>query len=74
MTRDEMIQAVSDTAVVEKDDCDRVVTSYHRVVEKEVKKQVKKYAIIAGGVAAFLGIFALIFYLLGKSSRCSDDE
>ena len=74
MTRDEMIQAVSDTAFVEKDDCDRVVTSYHRVVEKEVKKQVKKYAMIAGGVAAFLGIFALIFYLLGKSSRCSDDE
>ena len=74
MTRDEMIQAVSDTAFVEEDDCDRVITSYHRVVENEVKKQVKKYAIIAGGVAAFLGIFALIFYLLGKSSRCSDDE
>ena len=74
MTRDEMIQAVSDTAFVEEDDCDRVITSYHRVVEKEVKKQVKKYVIIVGGVAAFLGIFALIFYLLGKSSRCSDDE
>ena len=74
MTRDEMIQAVSDTAFVEKDDCDRVVTSYHRVIETEVKKQVKKYAIIAGGVAAFLGIFALIFYLLGESSRSSDDE
>ena len=68
MTRDEMIQAVSDTAFVEKDDCDRVVTSYHRVIESEVKKQVKKYAIIVGAVTAFLGIFALIFYLLGKSS------
>lgn len=74
MTRDEMIQAVSDTAFVEKDDCDRVVTSYHRVIENEVKKQIKKYAIIVGAVTAFLGIFALIFYLLGKSSRSSDDE
>lgn len=74
MTRDEMIQAVSDTAFVEKDDCDRVVTSYHRVIEKEVKKQVKKYAIIVGATAAFLGVFALIFYLLGKSSRKSCDE
>lgn len=74
MTRDEMIQAVSDTAFVEKDDCDRVVTSYHRVVKKEVEKQVKKYAIIVGAVTAFLGVFALIFYLLGKSSRGSDDE
>ena len=69
MTRDEMIQAVSDTAFVEKDDCDRVVTSYHRVVENEVKKEIKKYAMIVGGVTAFLGIFALIFYLLGRSSR-----
>ena len=73
MTRDEMIQAVSDTAFVEKDDCDRVVTSYHRVVKKEVENQIKKYAMIAGGVAAFLGIFALIFYLLGKSSRSYDE-
>lgn len=74
MTREEMIQAVSDTAFVEADDCDRVVTSYHRVIEKEMKKQVKKYAIIVGAVTAFLGVFALIFYLLGKSSCCSDDE
>lgn len=74
MTRDEMIQAVSDTAFVEKDDCDRVVTSYHRVIETEVKKQVKKYAMIVGAITAFLGIFALIFYLLGKSSRNSNDD
>ncbi len=73
MTRDEMIQAVSDTAFVEKDDCDRVVTSYHRVIENEVKTQVKKYAIIVGAVTAFLGIFALVFYLLGKSSNSSND-
>lgn len=73
MTRDEMIQAVSDTAFVEKDDCDRVVTSYHRVIENEVKKEIKKYALIVGCVAGFLGTFALIFYLMGKSSRSYDE-
>ena len=74
MTRDEMIQVVSDTAFVEKDDCDRVVTSYHKVIEDEVKKQIKKYAIIVGAVSAFLSIFALIFYLKGKNSCKSYDE
>ncbi len=74
MTRDEMIQVVSDTAFVEKEDCDRVVTSYHNAIKNEVKRQIKKYAIIVGAVSAFLGIFALIFYLLGKNSRKSYDE
>lgn len=65
MTGDEMIDAVSTTAFVDKEDCRRVVTSYHRVIENEIKKQVKKYVMLTGSILAFLSILALSSFWCG---------
>ena len=69
MNKSQLLEAVADTAFVTKDECERVLVSFEKVLTEEITRKVKKFCTIFLGVSAVIGIIAAIFYFLGKSNN-----